>query len=168
MSELLYSFTKKLQTQFRNERHLFDNETCVCNDGVRLCHILTSLILYFCSLSHLFCFLSSSSLPLHLSRITTSYQPLSPRFSSLSRSLSILSCISLLHHLFFISGEQAAAAGGEGAFSVLPQWGNSDCGRWSFLQRCEKLLWGKSISSFVIVFLKRKINEAFRFHSIII
>lgn len=73
----------------------------------------------------------------------------------LSSILSIWLCvwcllklfIFLLHHLFSLAGEQAAAAGCEGTFPGFSQRRNSDCGGWSILQRSEKLLWGKRLSA---------------------
>lgn len=106
-----------------------------------------SLILYFCSVSHPSClpivFCSSSP---SISNWLHPPLPTSLLSFLLPNALS-LCFIFLLHHLLSLSGEQAAAAGGEGAFPGLPQWRNSDCGGWSFLQRCEELLWGKTILS---------------------
>lgn len=87
------------RTPFPNERHLSGNETFPCNECVRLSHTNNEPNLVLSLLSH-----PSLLTPAPLALLPP---PLSP-------------CISLLLHLFFISGEQAAAAGGEGAFSVLP------------------------------------------------
>ncbi len=43
------------------------------------------------------------------------------------------------------SAEQAAVAGGEGAFPGLHERRDADCRRWGFLQRCAQLLWGKTL-----------------------
>lgn len=128
------------------------------NDSVRLCHTITmSLILYFCSVSHPSCLpiIFSSSAP---SVSNWFHPPLPTSFLSflLPNSLLVPCFIFLLHDLFPLSGEQAAAASGEGAFLGFSQRGNSDCGRWSFLQRCEELLWGK------IIFISSLLFSPFR------